>query len=291
IKIPRLQSFLSLRFALVVGALLLACAFVYWARNVRPYLSLSSAHINAYSTLLSSDMAARLVEIGPQEGDRVKKGAFLFAFDRNTSQYENKKASLEHLEQQITLEKEQMIEAMEGYLAATSDFELGIGDPHTVQTQLQLLEEAQRKSEEAQSKLAAVQKELDTAAVDLKKGAYCAPFDGVILKRYKNEGEVCAVGDRIFSLCDLDRLWVEVQVPEAHIGKITLGTPARVRLHAYPNKELMGKVSFIGSATAAKSNYLPWSQQGESVPIKITLDSKDSALKPGLSAQVDLKVR
>ncbi|MBX7067029.1 MAG: efflux RND transporter periplasmic adaptor subunit [Parachlamydiales bacterium] len=292
IKLPqiRLQSFLSIRFAIALALLLFSSGFAYWYRNVRPYLSIPSAHINAYSTVLSSDKAGRIAEIGPQEGDRVKKGAFLFSFDRDVSQHEQKKGSLELLQQQIDFEKGQMIKAMEGYLAASSDFEMGIGEQETVQKHLLYLEDAQKRAEEAQAKAAAIQKELDSTHAEMKKGAFFAPFEGIILRRYKNEGEVCSIGDRIYSLCDLDRLWVETEVSEKQIRSIAIGTPARIRVNAYPNREFAGKVSYIGSATVAKSDHLPLSQQEEMIPIKITFESKDLSLKPGLSAKVDLKV-
>jgi multidrug resistance efflux pump len=167
---------------------------------------------------------------------------------------------------------------------------MGLGEQENVQKHLDFLEESQRKSEEAERRAASLQKELESAELESKKGSYFAPFDGVILKRYKNEGEVCAIGERVFSLCDLDRLWVEAEVVEAEIHKIAVGTPAVVRINAYPNKKFTGKVCYIGSATAAKSDHLPWSDRGETIPIKIALETKDPILKPGLSAKVDLKV-
>lgn len=280
IKLPqiKLRSFLSVRFGLILGLLLFCCAFAYWYRNIRPYLSLATAHINAYSTVLSSDQAGRIADIGPQEGDRVRKGAFLFSLNANSSQ-----SSLERLQRLLEHEKEQMIKAMEGYLAATSDVELGIGEQENVQKHLDFLEEGQIKT-------AAIQKEIDALQAEMKSGSIFAPFDGVILRRYKNEAEVCSIGDRVYSLCDLDRLWVEAEIPETEIGKISLGTPARVKISAYPNKELAGKVCYIGSATAAKSDHLPLTGQSATIPIKIALENRDLSLKPGLSAKVDLKV-
>lgn len=280
IKLPqiKLRSFLSIRFGLILGLLLFSCAFAYWYRNVRPYLTIATAHINAYSTVLSSDQAGRIVDMGPQEGDRVKKGAFLFSLNTNSSQ-----SAMDHLQREIEYEKEQMIKAMEGYLAATNDVELGIGEQENVQKHLNFLEEGQIKT-------AAIQKEIDALQAELKSGSIFAPFDGVILRRYKNEAEVCSVGDRVYSLCDLERLWVEAEVPETEIGKISIGTPARVKVNAYPKKELVGKVCYIGSATAAKSDHLPMSREGATIPIKIALECRELSLKPGLSAKVDLKV-
>lgn len=294
IKLPQFQlrSFLTIRFAVILVLLLFACASAYWYRNVRPYLTLPAAHLNAYSSLLSSDLTGRIVEMGPQEGDRIKKGDLLFSFDREPliSKYNQKKSTLELLKSQAEFEKEEIMKAMEGYLAATSEFELGIASAESVQKHLSLMDEAQNKSEEAQSKAVPIQKELHLLELELKNGAFFAPFDGIILRRYKNEGTFCSAGDPVYSLCDPEQMWVEAEVPETMISKIKMGTPARIRINAYPNKEWMGWVSYIGPATVAKSDHLPLSQQVETLPIKISFERKDFLLKPGLSAKVDLKV-
>lgn len=294
INLPRLRlsSFFSARFALILMLFSLIWGFTYWFRNIRPYFSIVDAHINAYSTIISSDVTGRIAEMGPQEGERVKKGSLLFSFDREPvlSKYNQVRSRLELLDSQAAYEKELMAHAMEGYITATNEFELGMGHPEDVQKSIKSLEEAQNKSDEALLRTNAIQKELSSLESELKKGAFFAPFSGVILKRYKNEGAVCSIGDPVYTLCDLDRLWIEAEIPESHLRKISIGTPAKIRINAYPNKELKGRVVYIGDATVAKSDQLS-AKEAETLPIKIFLEGKESFLKPGLSAKVELKVR
>jgi RND family efflux transporter MFP subunit len=295
IKLPTLSwsSLISVRFFLILAMLLFSTGVAYWYRNVRPFLWISSAHLNAFSTTFNSDSAGRIVEMGPQEGARVKKGQPLFSLDRDKilARHAQTKFSLETLNQQIEFEKEKIGKAMEAYLAAATDVELGIGSPEKVQKQLAIMEEAQGKAESAVSKTGALKSELTALELELKKATLAAPFDGVILKRFKNEGEVLSFGDPIYTLCDTDRLWVETEIAETEIGNISLGTPARIRLAAYPKKEFKGEVSYIGPATVAKTDLLPFSEEKATVPIKISVENPDISLKPGLSAKVALKVR
>jgi len=289
ISLPKLtrKSLLTL-----LAVFLAVLTFTYWIRNVHPYLSLSNAYLNAYSTLISSDVQGRIVEMGPQEGDRVEQGELLFAFDREPllTKQEQLKASFDLLHRQIDLERERMTKAMDGYVAAANNLDLGEVGSEEVQRQLGIMENAQTKAEEALGKANALATELHLLERELKKGAFFAPFKGVILKRYKNEGAVILLGEPVYSLCDPERIWIEAEIPETKIHKIALGTPAKIRISAYPNKEWVGKVSYIGSATNAKSDHLPLTSQMGTVPVKISFEKPDFALKPGLFAKVDLKV-
>jgi membrane fusion protein (multidrug efflux system) len=184
-----------------------------------------------------------------------------------------------------------MGKAMEAYLNATNELELGIGTSENVQKQLILMEEAQSKSEAASSKIGPLKAELNLLEAELKKTACLAPFDGIVLKRFNHEGSVVSFGDAIYTLCDPHRVWVEAEIRETDIGRISIGTPARIHFSAYPKKEWMGHVSYIGAATVDKSHLRAFSDGKATIPIKISLEKADASLKPGLSARVDLKIR
>lgn len=261
-------------------------AFVYWYSQVRPYLSLPEAHLDAYSTLVGSDELGRIAQVGPSEGDCVKKGDLLFAFDREclTAKRAQLQTSLQALQQQINLEKERMAKAMDSYLSIES------GSDEAIHRQLQVMEESQMKSEEIASHMQILQEELRLQDLECKKGAFFAPFEGVILRRYKNEGATVNLGDAVYSLCDPKRCWVETQVPETKIHLVNLGTLAKVHFAAYPHREWVGKVSYISPSTSSKRDHLPLGATPAMIPIKISFETYDPLLRPGLFAKVDLKV-
>ncbi len=295
IKLPTLhwRFFFTFRFFLVLFALLACSAFAYWYQNIRPYLWIPSAHLEAFSTVVHSDTAGRLVKMGPQEGDFVKQGQTLLILDQDLifAKQAQVQRSIETLHTQIEGEKERIGKAMESYVAATTQFELGIGTQDQVKRQLALMDEAQEKTERALSEIGALKSELGLLDLELKKMVLVAPFEGVILKKAKNLGAVVAFGEPLYTLCDPNRIWVEAEIPEQEISHIAIGTPARIRLAAYPKKEWTGKVTYIGPATVAKSAMLPFSGNRQTIPIKISLENTSGLFKPGLSAQVGLKVR
>lgn len=295
IRLPHFhwRLFLNPRFALVCALLLLAGFGTYWYQAIRPYLWISGAHVEAFSTIVNSDMVGRIVEMGPQEGDRVKKGETLFVLDRDQmlAKQAEMRRSFDSLSGQIEKEKEQIGKAMEDYLAATSELDVGIGSYDQVKKQLSLMEEAQQKAETATSQLASVRAALSDLDIQAKKMTFAAPFDGMVLKKAKSLGAAVSFGEPIYILCDPDRLWIQAEIPESELSRVTLGTPIRAQLPAYPKTELHGTVSWIGPATVAKSALLPLSEQKETIPIKISFEKPPFSLKPGLSASVGLKVR
>lgn len=295
IKLPNLRwrSLFDYRFLVLFSLVIFASFFAYWFQNVRPYLKVASARIEAYSSIVNSDVAGRIVEMGPQEGDLVRKGQTLFVLDRDLllAKQAQAKGVLDSLYEQIETEKGRIGQAMEAYLVASSELELGVGSQDQVKKQLALMDEAQEKTAEAVSKIGSAKTELSFLDLQLKKMTLAAPFDGMILKRSKNPGAVVSFGDPVYVLCDLSRMWIEAEISEREIGQIGIGTPARISLPAYPKKEFVGKVAYIGPATVAKSSFAPSSGQEAMIPVQISIESGNMALRPGLSAHVRLKVR
>jgi RND family efflux transporter MFP subunit len=275
IRLPRLEwrAFLNLRFVLGFALVFCCGAFAYWYHAIRPFLWTRVAHVKAFSLNVSSDIPGRILEMGPQEGDLVKKGEVLFALDRDLIFAKARQAQqhVETLKEQIRLEKIRMEKAMQDYLS-------GEQEGGEAQRHLAILEEAQAKSERAAAQLTLAQTDLSFLDLQLKKMIFSCPFDGVILKRSANPGAVTAFGDPIYVLSDPSRTWIEAAIPEKSVGQVHVGSPAIVRVAAFPSREWKGHVSWISPLA------------GERVAVKISLEGLDIPLKPGLSAEVGLKV-
>jgi len=77
-----------------------------------------------------------------------------------------------------------------------------------------------------------------------------APISGVIIGQ--NVTNAAAVGVTLsgtataFTIADLSTVWILCDVYENDIPKITLGQSAQIRLVAYPDRVLTGRVSDIG---------------------------------------------
>ena len=89
---------------------------------------------------------------------------------------------------------------------------------------------------------------LDLAKIVVDYTTLQAPFDGVILVRQAELGEVVSPGAAIVTLADIDHVWLRAYVNEPDVGKIRLGEAATVTTNSYPGKEYPGRISFISEA-------------------------------------------
>jgi len=117
-----------------------------------------------------------------------------------------------------------------------------------------MLEQAEDTEKDAQADLTAAEEALKTLGVDKNHPSSVvnvyAPISGVIIAQ--NVTQAAAAGVNLsgsataFTIADLSTVWVICDVYENDIPKITLGQSAQIRLTAYPDKVLTGRVSDIG---------------------------------------------
>jgi HlyD family secretion protein len=134
---------------------------------------------------------------------------------------------------------------------------------------------------------------LEMAKIVLGYTTLTAPFDGVILVRQAELGEVVSPGAAIITLADIDHVWLRAYVNETDIGKIRFGEAATVTTDSYPGGEYQGRVSFIAEA----AEFTPKSVEthAERVTlvyrIRIDIDNPSHELVPGLPADAKIPVR
>jgi cobalt-zinc-cadmium efflux system membrane fusion protein len=75
-----------------------------------------------------------------------------------------------------------------------------------------------------------------------------APVSGVITdQQVTNAAGVQGLGSTPFTISDLSSVWVICDVYENDLATVHMGDPAEIRLNAYPDKVLRGRVSNIGA--------------------------------------------
>jgi HlyD family secretion protein len=117
-----------------------------------------------------------------------------------------------------------------------------------------------------------------------------APFDGVISVREAELGQLAGPGVAIFTLDDLDHVWLRAYVNEQDIGKIRLGEPADVTTDTYPGKTYHGRISFI----SPEAEFTPKTVEthAERVTlvyrIRIDIDNPTHELLPGMPTDASI---
>jgi cobalt-zinc-cadmium efflux system membrane fusion protein len=117
-----------------------------------------------------------------------------------------------------------------------------------------MLEQAEDTEKDAQADLTAAEEQLRTLGVDKNHPSSVvnvyAPISGVIVAQ--NVTQAAAAGVNLsgsataFTIADLSTVWIVCDVYENDIPKIQMGQVASIRIAAYPDKALTGRVSDIG---------------------------------------------
>lgn len=121
--------------------------------------------------------------------------------------------------------------------------------------------------------------------LQLERTMLRAPSGGVVLERLAHKGELAVPGAPLFTLADLDQVTLTVYVPEADLGRVSLGQEVEVTVDSY-DQVFPGQVTTI----ASQAEFTPKNVQTQEervhmvFAVKIRLDNADHLLKPGMPA-------
>ena len=103
-----------------------------------------------------------------------------------------------------------------------------------------------------------------------------APFDGTVVTRTAEPGEVLTAGTPIVTLLDLHKVYLRGYIPEGQIGRVKVGQAARVYLDSNPNQPLDAYVLRIDpQATFTPENtYFRDDRVKQVVGVKLGLENR-----------------
>jgi membrane fusion protein YbhG len=152
------------------------------------------------------------------------------------------------------------------------------------------LDGARAARDRAQAQLDLLHEGFRTEEMNLAHTKLYAPIAGRVLSKSREQGEMVQAGTPIVTIGDLSRPWVNVYVGERDLGKIHLGMKAWVTVDAFPDQPFPGTVTFVSD----RAEFTPKNiqTQDERVKlvyrIKVEVEPRDEALKPGMPADTIL---
>jgi multidrug efflux pump subunit AcrA (membrane-fusion protein) len=115
-----------------------------------------------------------------------------------------------------------------------------------------------------------------------------SPSVGTVLEKKVHPGEIITSGTATFgggtilmTIADLNRMVVKAKINEVNIGRLSVGQPVEVRLDALHGRVFRGAVTAI-SPRGEKINGIVTYQ------VTIEIENKDQALRPLMTANVDI---
>jgi HlyD family secretion protein len=137
---------------------------------------------------------------------------------------------------------------------------------------------------------AAVASKLALDRVTLDYTTLRAPFAGVIAVREAELGQLAGPGVAIFTLDDLDHVWLRAYVNEPDIGKIRLNEAVDVTTDTYTGKTYHGHISFISPDAEFTPKTVETHAERVTLVyrIRIDIDNPTHELLPGMPADASI---
>jgi membrane fusion protein (multidrug efflux system) len=158
---------------------------------------------------------------------------------------------------------------------------------------------AKANLEQKQAALDAAKATLNQVKINLDYAEVKAPFNGVVVRRWRDPGAMLAPGTPVLTLLNPATLHVRANVEEKNLAKIELDDPVDISIDAFPRLRLRGRVYQILQATNSQFSLVPsegvsgtFIKVAQRVPILISLSApSDLDLGPGLSVEVRIHDR
>lgn len=222
--------------------------------QIRSWSAVGSLLANE-SVTIRPEITGRIARLGFEEGQRVERGAVLFALDDSV------------------------------YVAQVAQAVAGLSlSSRNAKRAEELYAGKLISPSERDTALAA--RDVDAASLNLAralaaKTAIRAPFAGHAGLRLVSVGDYVNPGQDLVVIEDLARIKLEFRLPELALPDVREGQSVQVELDAYPSQRFDAKLYALDSRVAGDTR---------SIGARAILDNADGRLRPGLFARVTLVV-
>lgn len=236
---------------------------------------------------ISSKATGRLQELFVIEGDKVQKGMIIGRIESNDVQanLNQQKAQIAVLNASLANAQAELEDAHSAYIRQQSLLQNKVGTQSEFDASQGRWKRALAQVSAAQAQINAQQAAIASAQVLVENTIIRAPFDGTVLSKNANVGEVitalgAAAGSRgaVVTLADMSSLEVEADVSESSLSKILPNMPVEISVSAIADKKYKGFVNKI----------IPTADRGKgTVQIKIRFNEIDERVLPEMGAKVN----
>jgi HlyD family secretion protein len=268
--------------AAVIIAAVLAGALIYYVsrKNAQEENTIKvSGNIEATETRLSFQVEGRIKQLFVDEGYYVKKGEVVAALDSS---------ELTQIKEQAEANLQQ---AQSDYSTREKDYlrysELLKQNAISVQQR----DNARNAFEVAKAKLDAANKALDLAQIRLDYANLTSTVEGFVIVKSAEVGEVVQPGSPVFTVTDMNDIWLTAYIKETDLGRVHLNQSVDVKTDSYADKVYRGRISFISQESEFTPKYIQTSEERVKLVyrIKIDVDNPNFELKPGMPADGYIK--
>lgn len=108
-----------------------------------------------------------------------------------------------------------------------------------------------------------------------------SPLSGIVIEKIALQGQYVNVGDTLFNIADLSKVWVEAEVYESDFSYVKVGQKVDIVSQSYPGKTFTGRVSFIYPFLDPKTR---------TVKVRVEIGNPGLKLKPDMFVKASIKI-
>jgi len=216
-------------------------------------------------TIVSTKIPGRIIDMRVDQGDQVRAGQTLLRLDDSEfrqqveiarSALDAAKATVERMQADAVRSQAILEQSRIEYRRRESLFtskSIAANEIDKRKEELKVAEADLEKTKaavvESRKNLVVAQNTVDYQLARLGDTLIAAPFEGLIIRRDRDPGDVVVPGTSIFLLISTQSLWVRTWIDETEMQRVTEGQRARVVFRAEPETIYIGKVARLGRET------------------------------------------
>lgn len=283
---------------LVIAGLAVAAGvggYAWWTTQKAPLLPAGMAQANGRIEVeridIATKIAGRVAEIRVREGDFVQKGTIVARMDvadlmaqlaaaraavrRAQEGIGKAKAELGSREAELKLHEVEVRRAGELGRNIISQAEI---DKRIAQRDVAKAAVTGAKAGIADAEAAkdAAEAQVNLVQVNIDDMTLAAPVAGRVEYRLVQPGEVIGAGGRVVTLLDVSDVFMTIFLPTSDVGRVALGSDARIVLDAAPQYVIPASVSFVAGEAQFTPKYVETKNEREKLMyrLKLKIDPK-----------------
>jgi len=293
-----------------------------------------NGRIEAPTVDLAPKVPGRVVQVFVREGDRVAAGALLARLDLGetsiavereragvrsaqaraddlqagtrdaeiaaiAAETRDKRAAVSLAEKEFERQRfllERKVGTQRDFDRARTDLERSRAALQGAQERLTVARDGSRvhQTEAARAETQRAEAVLRQSELVARENEIRAPAAGVIVHRLAEPGQLVGAGQPALTMAFADRLYVRTFIPETKLGRVKMGSVARVTVDAFPNREFAARITEI----SPEAEFTPKAVETKSERVNLVYGAKADLdrgwrepLVPGQPAEVTVRTQ
>lgn len=212
-------------------------------------------------------VSGEVINVYVKLGDKVTKGDLLFELDKIQMQNQVNQSRAIYNQQKSSYEN-----AKTNFERSKSLYKEGAISKQQYENYELQYTTAYQSFQQAKSTL-------DNSIDTLDNCSVTAPISGYITLVDINEGEIASQAMTAVSIANIDTVEIETSISEYLINKVTIGNEVKVIVRSASDEKFIGTITELSPSPAKDSL---------TYPMKIAINNKDSIIKAGMFAEINI---